>query len=169
MPVVLEYSSNGSTGWTRATATLTQPISGRYQTSVKRTTALYYRFRFVGDSTYSPATGPVVKVYPGVYLTNPYAPTYAYRNKSFTVYGYLKPRHTSGSYPVRLYKYRYASGVWKSYGYITAKASNYSSYTKYSRVISLPYAGKWRVRAYAPADGGHAATWSSGYDYVIVR
>jgi len=52
---------------------------------------------------------------------------------------------------------------------VSAKASNYSTYTKYSRSIRLPYAGKWRLRAYAPADSGHAATWSSGYDYVTVK
>ena len=167
--VYLEYSANGSSGWTRATAVITQPIAGRYQTIVKRTITGYYRFRFAGDGTYGPSVGPVVKVYPKAYLTNPYAPTTVYRNRAFTTYGYLKPRHTSGSYPVRIYKYRYVSGVWKSYGYVTAKASNYSSYTRYLKALSLPYAGKWRLRTYAPADSGHAATWSSGYDNVTVR
>ncbi len=169
MPVYLEYSANGSSGWTRATAVITQPIAGRYQTIVKRTIKGYYRFRFAGDGTYGPSIGPAVKVYPKAYLTNPYAPTTVYRNRAFTTYGYLKPRHTSGSYPVRIYKYRYVSGVWKSYGYVTAKASNYSSYTKYLKALSLPYAGKWRLRTYAPADSGHAATWSSGYDNVTVK
>lgn len=167
-PVILESSPNGSV-WTTATATVRQPVPGRYQASVKRATPIYLRFRFIGESAYAPVAGPVVKIYPKAYLTNPVAPTYTYRNRGFTTYGYLKPRHTAGSYPVRIYKYRYVSGVWKSYGYVTAKASNYSSYTKYIKALSLPYAGRWRLRTYAPADSGHVATWSSGYDYVTVK
>ena len=167
--VYLEYSSNGSTGWTRTTAAIAQPISGRYQTTVRRTTTLYYRFSFDGDAIHGAATGRSIKVYPKPYLTNPYAPSYAHRSRAFTTYGYLKPGHSSGTYPVRIYKYRYVSGAWKSYGFTTAKASNYSGYTKYIKALSLPYVGKWRLRAYAPADSGHAAAWSSGYDYVTVK
>ncbi len=167
--VYLEYSSNGSTGWSRTAAAIAQPISGRYQTTVRRTTTLYYRFSFDGDAIYGAATGRSIKVYPKPYLTNPYAPSYAHRSRAFTTYGYLKPGHSSGSYAVRIYKYRYVSGAWKSYGFTTAKASNYSGYTKYIKALSLPYVGKWRLRAYAPADSGHAAAWSSGYDYVTVR
>ena len=170
--VYLEYSANGSTGWTPATATVTQPVPGRYQTTVNRTTALYYRFRFAGDQIYAAIEGPVTKYYPKTSLSNPYAPSYAYRSRNFTTYGYLRPRHTVGSYPVRIYKYRYVStypGKWKSYGYVNAVASNYSTYSKYLRALSLPYAGRWRLRAYTPADSGHAATWSSGYDYVTVK
>jgi len=99
----------------------------------------------------------------------PVAPSTMYHTRSYTVYAYLKPRHTAGSYPVRIYKYRYVSGSWRSYGYVKAKASNYSSYTKCSVSVKLPYTGKWKVRAYAPADSGHSATWSSGYDYVTVK
>jgi hypothetical protein len=99
----------------------------------------------------------------------PRAPSTMSHSRYYTIYGYLKPRHTSGSYPVRIYKYRYVSGHWRSYGYTLAKASNYYSYTKYSRSIRLPYTGKWKVRAYAPADSGHLATWSSGYDYITVK
>jgi len=167
----LEYSSNGTSGWTTANTAIVGSAYGRYQATVRRTSTLYYRFRFTGDEDYGyePSTGPVVKVYPKAYLTNPYAPTSAYRNRAFPVYGYLKPRHTTGGYPVRIYKYRYVSGVWKSYGYITARAYNYSSYTKYLKALSLPYVGKWRLRAYSPADSGHAAAWSSGYDYVTVK
>jgi hypothetical protein len=92
-----------------------------------------------------------------------------YRGKAATVKGYLKPRHTAGTFPVRIYKYRYVSGKWKSYGYVRAKASNYSTYTKYSASVKLPYKGKWRLRAYHPADAKHVAGWSAKYDYVTVR
>jgi hypothetical protein len=97
------------------------------------------------------------------------APSSMSHTRSYTVYAYLKPRHTAGTYPVRIYKYRYVSGKWKSYGYVKARASNYSSYTKCSVSVKLPYTGKWRLRAYAPADGTHYAVWSSGYRYVTVK
>ena len=84
------------------------------------------------------------------------------------MYGYLKPRHRAGSYPVRIYEYRRVSGRWKSHGYVKAKASDYGTYTKYSRSVRLPYTGTWRLRAYH-SDPGHAASWSSGYDYVTVK
>ncbi len=124
--------------------------------------------RFTGKDTYLPATSPARTVTPKASVSNPVAPATMYRTRYYTVQGYLKPRHTSGTYPVRIYKYRLVAGTWRSYGYVTARASNYSSYTKYARSIKLPYAGRWRMRAYH-ADAGHAATWSSGYDYVTVR
>jgi hypothetical protein len=94
------------------------------------------------------------------------------RGKAATVYGYLKPHHAKGSYPVRIYKWRRAGGKWRSSGYVKAKASDYSNgptYTKYSKSLSLSSRGKWRLRAYHPADAGHAGSWSSGYDYVTVK
>lgn len=101
-------------------------------------------------------------------VTKPNAPSTMYKGKAKTIFGYLKPQHTAGTYPVRIYKYRYVSGDWKSYGYVNAKASNYSTYTKYSKTFSLPYKGKWRLRAVAPADSAHVIARSS-YDYVTVK
>ena len=93
---------------------------------------------------------------PRAWVSNPIAASVMYLNQAKTVYGYLKPRHTASTYPVRIYKYRYVSGAWKPYSYIKAKAYNYSTYTKYSVSLKLPYRGKWRLRAYHPADAGHA-------------
>lgn len=102
-------------------------------------------------------------------VRNPIAPTTMSRTKFYTVYAYLKPRHAPGSYPVLIYKYRNVSGKWKSYGSAKAKAANYSSYTKCAVKLKLTTKGKWRLRAYAPGDSYHVATWSSGYDYVTVK
>lgn len=49
-----------------------------------------------------------------------------------------------------------------------AKASNYSTYTKYKATITLPSKGKWRMCAYHPADANNVATHSS-YRYVTVK
>ncbi len=107
---------------------------------------------------------------PGVSLTKPKAPTYASKNSYFTAYGYLQPKHTSGTYPVRIYKWKKtSSGTWKSYGYVKAKASNYLSYTKYAGSLRLSSKGVWQLRAYSPADSKHSATWSTRSDYVTVK
>jgi hypothetical protein len=58
--------------------------------------------------------------------------------------------------------------VYKKYDHVHARLSDYSSYSKYKKSFSFPSRGKWRIRAYAPEDAGHAADWSS-YDYVTVR
>jgi hypothetical protein len=105
---------------------------------------------------------------PDPYVRTPVAPSRVSHTRYYTVWGYLEPRHASGTYPVRVYKERYVSGAWKSCGYESARVSNYSSFSRYSHAIRLPYHGKWRLRAYAPADAAHAAAWSSGYDYVTV-
>jgi len=122
-----------------------------------------------GAATVSYRTQFVSQSAPSVYVLTPVAPPRMSRTRYYPVYGTLRPRRTAGSYPVRIYRQRYVAGAWKSYGYVTARASNYKTYTKYSRSIRLPYAGRWRLRAYAPAVSGRAAMWSSGSDYVTVK
>ena len=164
--LTVEAAAIGSSTW-RALGTVKTTSSGTYAYSVKPALKTTYRVRFFGDATFAPRSASRA-VTPRAYMGTPVAPSSAYHAKAFATYGYLKPRHTSGSYPVRIYKYRLVRGKWKSYGYVNARAYNYSSYTKFSVGMKLPYAGKWRLRAYH-ADSGHAARWSSGYDYVTVR
>jgi photosystem II stability/assembly factor-like uncharacterized protein len=114
------------------------------------------------------ASGTFTVTKPPADVRNPIAPARMSHSRYYNVYGYLKPRHTARTSPVRIYKYRLVSGHWRSCGYDLAKASNYSSYSKYSHAIRLPTRGTWRMRAYAPADAAHAAAWSSGYDYIRV-
>jgi len=104
------------------------------------------------------------------FLSNPNAPSKMSHSTHYTIYGYLKPAHKVGSNPVRIYMYKQSkSGSWTSYGYVNARAYKNYSYTKYAASVRLRIAGKWRLRAYAPADAAHAAVWSSGYDYVTVK
>lgn len=105
-----------------------------------------------------------------VTVGNPVARLIMYKGKAKTVYGLLKPRHTAGTYPVRIYRWkRTASGKWKSFGYVKARVANYSSCSRYSKALSFPSRGKWRIRAYHPACSLHVAKWSAKYDYVTVR
>lgn len=90
------------------------------------------------------------------------------RGRTYTVSGVLKPRHTAGTKPVEVRAYRYVKGKYRYYKSFTATASNYSTYSKCSTKVKLPYRGKWRLRAYHPADTKHLATYGS-YRYVTVR
>ena len=146
-------ASGGTATWSTPRLTSTQSFRARFSDAA--------------EYTAPPTAGVAVK--PHAYLSNPIAPTYASRGRGFTAYGYMRPRHTRGSYPVRIYRYRYTSGGWRRYGYVNARAYDYHGYTRFACSVALPYRGRWCLRAYAPADSGHAATWSSGYDYVKVR
>lgn len=164
-PVRFEYLS-GATWVPLASATA---VAGVAATTVRLKTATAYRALFLGTSTHHTAMSASLTVRPGVRLGTVVAPRAASRSKYFKVYGSLRPRHMPGTYPVRVYRWRYVSGRWKSYGYVLAKASDYSSYSRYKRSIRLPYKGRWKLRAYAPRDAGHSATWSPRYDYISIR
>ena len=153
--VVLESSSNAKT-WKRVTATITHPVAGRYQTTVRRTTMAYYRFRFAGDAVYAPSTGKTIKVDPKAYLTGPTAKKV--RGRMYSVSGYLKPRH-SGS-PVLIYARRYDRGRMMKQLVVVARANNYSSYSRYVASVALNFPGTWKLQA-VHDDAAHAKTLSS--------
>lgn len=157
-PVVLQ---NYAAGRWRDYLTGTTGSEGTYSWSVKASSKTSYRVAFRGDAQHLAAPpSAAVAVTPRVYLSAPYAPTTARRYVAFTSWGNLKPRHTSGSRPVRILRERYlGGGKWRPYGYVNATAYNYSSYSRYKAAVKLSY-GTWRLRAYAPADSAHAATYS---------
>jgi hypothetical protein len=78
--------------------------------------------------------------------STPTAPLSVKHGTSFTTLGYVS-KHTAGTYPVTLRFYRYKSGKHVYYKSVSAKASSVLSFSKYARSTSVPYAGKWRVRA----------------------
>lgn len=165
--LTLESSTDGKS-WKSASTTYETDALGEVRVTVNLTTRRYYRLQFVGDSTWAGGASASVIVTPRVYLTRPAAPTSVKRAKAFSAYGYIKPRHTAGTYPVAIKAYRYQSGKWVLRKTVLAKASNYSTYTKYNKSLTLPYAGRWRIRAYHAADSKNAATYSS-YRYVTVK
>jgi len=168
MPVTLESSADGTSSWRPAAAAISQPVPGDYQAGVACAKTRYYRFRFAGDALHLPAWGPVVRVRPAVSLTTPIAPAGVHHGTSFRVYGYVAPRHAAGSAVVRIYRFRYVSGAWKSYGYVMAKVSDYYGHSRYATSLSLPVRGKWRLWTYHPADADNGAWWSHSYDTVTV-
>jgi len=168
-PIALFKSYNGST-WTKS-ADATTSASGTYSFAlIKPSRKTYYQTRFDGGLGSLQEFSRRMTVRARPYVSAPKAPKTMRRSRYYTVYGHLKPRHKSGTYPVRIYRYKKTkSGKWKRYGYVKARARNYRSYTKYYKKLKLTSKGRWRLRAYAPADSRHATRWSSKYDYVTVK
>jgi hypothetical protein len=111
----------------------------------------------------------MVRLLPLATVYTPHAPSTVSRGRSFTVYGYLAPRHKTGTYLVSLQFFKKdSSGKYVYHHSVSAKRYDYStSRSKYKAKMSLPHSGKWRVRAYH-ADSGHRASYS-GYDYITVK
>ncbi|PKN24897.1 MAG: hypothetical protein CVU65_10420 [Deltaproteobacteria bacterium HGW-Deltaproteobacteria-22] len=129
MRVVVQYLSAGV--WKDTSVSAYTDVNGNYRATIKYSSKHTYRVSFPADAYHLGATSTSIVVTPRAYVGTPKAPTTMSRTKYYTVYGYLKPRHTQGTYPVRIYKWRKtASGSWKSEGYVKAKATNYYSYSK---------------------------------------
>jgi hypothetical protein len=129
------------------------------------------RFRARGLDEYSTVISPTVVVKPKVALSKPVAPLSVQRDANFVVYGSLKPRHAPGwNKAVKLYCYKLdAEGeTWLLKKTAWCKTIDYLTYSRYKVTISLPSRGSWKLRAYAPADARHAATWSSSF-YLKVK
>jgi hypothetical protein len=164
------YFESSTDGYTWKSVGSTETVSGRVTfATAPLTRKYYYRFWYNGSATTPATVSSVVVVTPKVRLGTPKAPKTMKKGKTYSVYGSLKPRHTSGTKPVRIYKYRKVDGKWKRFGYVKATASNDGLYSKYKVRLKLTTKGSWRLRAYAPADSRHAATWSSKYDSVTVK
>jgi len=165
--VVLQSSSNDRT-FVDTAIVATTTAGGAFDLKVVPGTKTYYRVRFAPTIDYLGCNSAAVAFTPRAKVSTPVAPKLMYHWGWRTIYGYAWPRHSTSS-SVRIYRWRNVSGHWKAYGYVNASVRNYSTYSKYSISTRLPYAGTWRLRAYVPADAGHAAAWSGGYDYVTVR
>ena len=136
---------------------------GGTATTPALTRAMKFRAVWEGVGEYAPSTSAVVTVKPKVYLGAPVAPSVIYDDVTFLVYGTLKPRHAPGwNEAVKLYCYRKnADGVWVLKRTAWCKTVDYSTYSRYRVKIALPTTGTWKLRAFAPQDKLHAATWSS--------
>ena len=128
-----------------------------------------FRVTYAGSDTLQPATAQVV-VGSRAALTAPPAPQTVGRGSRFAVSGLLQPRHLAGTAAVTISCYRRESGVWvlrKTISAAIVDQADQPDASLYSATVSLPLAGKWRLRAYH-ADDAHAATWSAASTIVTV-
>lgn len=173
-------SNDGGHTWAKLGSATTDANGSFSYTAPAIVRATSYRARFNGDTKrvgltsyefdrFSALSG-VRLVKPKAYLTRPsFGTTTLTYGKTYKARGYLKPRHTAGTYPVKIKAYRKSStGKWVYKKTYSAKAFDYSSYTNYVKSIKLPSRGKWRLRAVHPADSLNATTYS-GWRYVTVK
>lgn len=170
--VTLQVSAN-QTSWTSVESTTTTSGGAYKLYSGALTNRRYFRVLYAGTSDHLGTTSPILTVKPKVYLTTPSTPSSVYLNSYFYAWGYLKPRHTAGTNPVKLqfYKKTYISSgryTWVLKYTVSGKAYAYSTYTKYKSYQRMGYRGSWRVRAYHAADTLNAATYSN-YRYFTVK
>jgi len=172
--VTLQRLSSRTTGsWINVTSKSTDP-NGYVRFDIPASasgydyTMTYYRLSFAGVPGLAGATTASRYIEPKAYLSTPWSSkSTVYAKKSYTWYVTLKPRHTSGSKPVKLLFERYSSGKYRPYKTVYASAYNYYSYSRVKAAYAIPYKGKWRVRAYHD-DSGHLPTYSA-WLYKTVR
>jgi hypothetical protein len=147
--------------------------TGFWSASVTPKRRTWYVASFEGDASgaYTYSESAATAITPRAYLTRPYAPTSTYRNRTWTAYGYLRPKHPSGDHSVKISCYRWSTASHKWVLKKTAYATNYTytAYTtKYKKTLSLPYRGKWKLVASIAGDMTHVAT-SSSARYVTIK
>jgi len=169
-------STNGGFTWTKIGTTTTKDDGSFGYTLPAQSALARYRARFNGEtegfgmatslSRFS-ALSNTRAINVKVSLSKPSGRKSISNTKSYTYYGYLKPRYTAGTQRVWIKCYRKSSGSYKLKKTYTANLSDYSTYTKYSKKIKLGTEGKWRIRAYFKATSTNAETVSS-WKYITV-
>jgi hypothetical protein len=152
------------TGW----KTVTTTAGGTFSASAAPVAKTYYRARFYGDAAFVGVSSPAKSVLPKVYLTRPSGPRSVGHGAVFAAKGTLKPRHSSGTKPVKVQCYKRVGGSWKLRATYSAKAANAAASSSYKASVKLPSAGRWRIRAYYPTSSTNYRTYSN-YRYVRAR
>jgi beta propeller repeat protein len=169
--VTIQISKDKKT-WTSANSTVTAGGGAFSVESPQLRTARYLRVRFAGDSSYPSATSGAVLVRPRLSFSS--APKFKTSTlkygRTYAVWGYFKPEHSSGSKQIKVKAYRYNGSSWIYKRTYSTKTSNTSasSYTKYKGYVRLPSKGTWRLRAYHATDSKNAKSYSD-YRTVTVK
>jgi Tol biopolymer transport system component len=122
-------------------------------TTVRVTAAGVYRLSFrssdLAGNFESPHTVTFTVIDPPTAGTpsRPFVSSTSIRHGStYTFYGYIY-RHPSGAYPVTLQFFHYEHGRWVLRKTTTGRVTSILTFSKYARSTSVPYSGRWRVRA----------------------
>lgn len=165
--LVIEHKPYGAADFTPL-AQLVTGADGRVRYALFPAKQTEYRVRFAGSGVHLASVSATKTCTPYAYLSVPSVRSATVSARTpFDVVGYLKPRHKAGAKSVRIFAQRYERQPNGSYSWVTRRVfyatnSNYSTYTKYSARIALPYRGKWRLRARIEGDTTHLTTTSSG-------
>lgn len=163
----LEVSYDDGKHWSSLGSFTSRSSDGYLVKSVKLARNCLLRARVLASSTRLGSTSSSVAIAVRASLTTPSTAKTQRYHHSYSISGYLKPRHTSGSKTVSARCYRFESGEWVYHKSVSLHVRNHSSYSRYSGSIRLTAKGKWRVRVYH-SDASHAPTYSH-YRYVTVK
>lgn len=154
--VSLERRVFGTNAWLQS-GDATTDASGAWARAVKLSQNTYWRALFAGDASYLPTISPAVWVKAKASLPAPTtAPTVVYRNRTFTLRGYVYPAHPGKT---RVYLYQYVGRRLVARGYRYATNTRLTGRSRYVVALRLA-AGRWVVRAYH-ADTDHYPTWGT--------
>jgi hypothetical protein len=173
LPILVQSGASATGPWTDiAVVTTLDDIpayyTGTYTFVVMPRDKTFYRMVFIGDGSLDGATSAAVAVTPGVYLSKPKVPYDPVRHGvKFTIRSNIMPKHPAGLKnvaKVKLYRYNGTKWVYKFSKWM--KTANYLNFTKLTVELSIKQTGRWKARAYAPADALHAAS-ESKWSYVF--
>lgn len=164
--VLIQKSRLGTDAWFSEAVVVTDE-SGRFSWRFSAPDVAHvYRATYRGVvGRHAPSVSGFVVLKPKAELTAPIVPSRVRTRRAYRIVGYMRPRHDPGTFPVRVQLRHFEDGSWRHYRYVAAKVSDYAQFSRYACTIVLPYEGRWSVRALAPEDRGHAATWS-GQSFV---
>jgi beta propeller repeat protein len=134
---------------------------------IQRNTTVRAVYREPGDGGYMTGAGDPITILVRASISKPSGPSKVKRYGKFTTACDLKPHHTAGSGAITVKCYRRIGGKYKLRKTVTAYASDYSTYSRYSARFSLPTKGRWKIVA-THADSDHAASASTAR-YVTVK
>ncbi len=135
-----------------------QVEGGRATASVALRGATSYRAVFGGTETHDPSVSEALVVKPRVILSAPGSPSSARRGRVFVVSGSLSPRHGSLS-RVQVKAYRLEGTRWVVRRTVRARLVSSGTGSRYTASLSLPSVGRWRLRAYHPANASFAESY----------
>jgi hypothetical protein len=168
-PVTIQISSDG-TSWSNHRSAVTRADGSFEATTAALTVKRYFRAVYAGSEVFSSCMTTRRAINPNVYFSKaPALATYTLKfGTVYSVWGYYKPKHATGSTQIKLLAYRWERRTDGTLGYVlkrtvTTTTTNPagSAYSRYKVSLRLPYRGTWRIRAYHAADALNAATYSA--------
>jgi hypothetical protein len=129
--------------------------TGMYKAAARLTRNAVLRLQYAGDASHTAAS---VDETVGCRARMPllWGPRTSYTSRAFTVRGLLTPRHTGYT---RLEVFQLTGGSWVLRRLLLAPNVRAGDMTAFSRPVSLPSAGMWRIRA-RHLDADHARSYS---------
>jgi hypothetical protein len=127
-------------GYSKYSASTSLPYAGKWRVRARHkpgTAYLYGGYQYLTVLATPASNGAP---------STPSTPSKVVHGVPFAALGYVV-RHTAGTAPVALQFYRYQSGHWVLRKTISVPVANYLTFSAYPAFTSVPYSGKWRVRA----------------------